>query len=118
MDKAFVIYTVNRFSPVTIISSMIPFSFHHPLNKLFYGGGDEEDVFPVQYKMNTRNCIKNLFENYGFVEEKFTRLDDLIFQKISLLNLIELWIWKMFKFFGATYPEHNLLGIYRKTMDR
>lgn len=109
-----VIYTINKYSPVPIITKMTPFHFHYRVKK-FLWGGEERDTFPVAYKMNTRKELKGLFTKHGFSEQSFHYLDDLSsFSRFKRLNLIELWVWKALKAIGVRYPENNLLGIYCK----
>ena len=100
--------------PTGIITYLTPNSWHYPVKRFFFNS-KMGDTFPVEYKMNTRADLKNIFESYGFHEECFLHLDDLaLFSRFRNLNLIELWLWKMFKFLGLRYPENNLLGVYRK----
>ncbi len=108
-----VIYTINKFSPVPIVTYLTPFSVHFKVKKLIWGG-EEKDTFPVAYKMNTRNTLHALFTKHGFVEEEFRYLDDLSsFKSFKFLNKCELVIWKALNSIGLRYPENNLLGIYR-----
>lgn len=110
-----VIYTINKFSPIPIITYITPFSWHFKIKKFFWGG-EERDTFPVAYKMNTRKELKDIFGRLGFTEECFQHLDDLsAFSKFRVLNLLEIWLWKVFKGLGLRYPENNLLGIYKKS---
>src|SRR5215813_9149587 len=62
-----VIYTIYRWSPVPLLTRIIPFRFHHPL-KLFLWGTEKKDTFPVTYQMNTREKLARLFEGSGFRE--------------------------------------------------
>ena len=110
-----VIYTINKFSPIPIITYLTPFSFHHKIKKFFWGG-EEKDTFPVAYKMNTRKELFRLFSCYNFSEEAFYYLDDLsAFFRFKTLNLLELLLWKGLKSLNMKYPENNLLGIYKYT---
>lgn len=112
---AVVIFTVNRWSPITVLSDLVPFRLHHPIKKLFWGG-DEEDTFPTVYKMNTRRELRALFESHGFEERYFTYLDDLAtFSNFKVLNYLELSAWKTLKRLRLRYPENCLLGVYEKT---
>lgn len=108
-----IIYTINKFSPVPIITYLMPFSIHFKIKKFFWGG-EESDTFPVVYRMNTRRELYKLFARHGFVEKDFLYLDDLsVFSRFKFLNLCELMIWKILNSIGLRYPENNLLGIYR-----
>jgi len=110
-----VVYTVNRWAPVTILSGCTPMWFHHFSKKLLWGG-DKKDTFPVTYLMNTRSRLNKLFAAAGFREVKFLRLDDcrtLAGWKTTLV--LELTIWKALRFLGIGYPESCLLGVYERT---
>ncbi len=112
-----VIYTINKFSPIPIITYLTPFSIHYKIKKIFWGG-EERDTFPVAYKMNTRKELHEIFTGSGFEEVDFQYLDDLsVFSQFKILNLLEIWLWKGFKMLGLRYPENNLLGIYRFNPD-
>lgn len=109
-----VIYTINRFSPIPMLTYLIPFALHFKI-KHFFWGGEERDTFPVAYKMNTRKQLSDLFEKHHFSEETFQYLDDLsTFYKFNIPNLLELWLWKILKAVDIKYPENNLLGLYRR----
>ncbi len=109
-----VVFTVNRRSPITLFSWLIPFRLHHPIKKLFWGG-EEEDTFPVQYLMNTRTELRKLFEEAGFEERAFAQPDDLsTFGRFRWLNYLELKFWSGFRLLGLRYPENCLLGAYRR----
>ena len=112
-----VIFTVNRWSPVTVLSSLLPFGFHHPIKKLFWDE-KEEDTFPTVYKMNTRRQLRELFRDCGFEERYFTYLDDLsVFARFKSLNYVELLAWQTLKQLHLPYPENCLLSVYEKTQD-
>ena len=112
-----VILTVNRWSPISLVSKIVPFRFHHAV-KAYFWGGSKEDTFPVHYRMNTRRELRELFEAAGFTEETFLRLDDLsAFSRFRLLGTLELSFWKALSVFGIHYPEHNLLAVYRRRTD-
>ena len=109
-----VIYTINKYSPVPILTYITPFSVHFKVKKFFWGG-EEKDTFPVAYKMNTRKELQSIFERFGFVEDNFQYLDDLsTLERFKFPNLAELSVWKLFSAIGLRYPENNLLGVYRK----
>jgi hypothetical protein len=109
-----VVFTVNKRSPITLLSGLTPFWVHHPVKKLMWGG-DEEDTFPVAYKMNTRSELGRLFSEGGFREIGFAYLDDLsAFGRFKFLNLCELFAWRACRGLGVNYPENCLLGIYQR----
>jgi SAM-dependent methyltransferase len=112
-----IVFTVNRWSPLSLASRAIPFGLHHPIKRLFWGG-EERDTFPVRYLMNTRLALRTSFEREGFREVGFAYLDDLsAFGQFRLLGALELSIWSGFNRVGVAYPENCLLGIYRAPRD-
>ncbi len=113
-DGLVIIYTINKFSPLPLLTYHTPFSWHYKIKK-FLWGGEEKDTFPVQYKMNTQRDLDKLFSSHGFEAAHFSKLDDLsFFKEFRALNRIDLRIWKALNRMGLQYPENNLLGIYRK----
>src|SRR5688572_9446033 len=109
-----VILTVNLWSPITIASRVTPIGMHHPIKSRIWGGS-EEDTFPVCYLLNTRSTLRGLFEQNGFREAAFARLDDLTaFGRFQLLNIAELVAWKALHRLGIAYPETCLLGVYER----
>jgi hypothetical protein len=112
-DASVVVLTVNGWSPISIVSRLMPFALHHPIKRLFWGG-DERDTFPVRYLMNTRATLRRQFESEGFVESAFGYLDDLsTFGQFRTLGTVELAAWSVLRRIGIVYPENCLLGIYR-----
>jgi SAM-dependent methyltransferase len=109
-----VIYTPNRWSPVEVASSLVPFGLHHPIKRLFWDG-DAKDTFPTAYKMNTRRRLRQLFADVEFDEVLFRHLDDCAtFSKFGSLNWLELQVWRLLNSLGCRYPENCLLGVYRR----
>jgi SAM-dependent methyltransferase len=110
---AVIVLTVNRWSPISIASRLLPFALHHPIKRLFWGG-EERDTFPVQYRMNTRAALRGVFQRRGFREIAFAYLDDLsTFGQFKRLGSWELAVWSRFAQAGIVYPENCLLGIYQ-----
>jgi SAM-dependent methyltransferase len=110
-----VVYTVNRFAPVSLVSAIIPFRFHNPIKRTFWQT-DENDTFPVFYRMNTRNKLVQVFEKYGFKEFHFEYLDDCrTFARFRSAMIIELYCWRMIHALGFPYPENCLLGVYERS---
>lgn len=109
-----VIYTINKFSPIPMITYITPFGLHYKIKRFFWGG-EEKDTFPVEYKMNSRKQLKKVFTQHGFCEVDFQYLDDVsTFAKFKTLSFIELLLWRVLNFFHMTYPENNLLGVYQR----
>jgi SAM-dependent methyltransferase len=109
-----VIYTVNRWSPLSMLSALTPHRWHYPLKRRFWGG-EEKDTFPVAYRMNTHRTLRRLFEPAGFAEQLFLRLDDLAtFSQVNALNWVELMTWRVLRLLRLVYPESCLLGVYQR----
>ncbi len=107
-----IIYTINRWSPVPIITWIVPFGLHHPIKRLIWKT-EEKDTFPVSYLMNTRKQLIQLFQRHGFREYYFAYLDDCrTSSRFRALQFVELAGWKLLKSLGIRYPENCLLGIY------
>jgi SAM-dependent methyltransferase len=109
-----VVYTINRWAPVSLLAWLIPFRFHHAL-KHYLWGTEEKDTFPVVYRMNTRSTLKRLFEAAGFRERSFAALADCrTFSRFRLLHQAELAAWRLLRAVGLGYPENCLLGVYER----
>ena len=109
-----VVYTIFRWSPIPLLTSLVPFQFHHSIKKKFWQT-EERDTFPVAYKMNTRKQLKAFFEDSGFKEILFLYLDDCrTLARFRIGTFFELSFWKTFSLFRFHYPEVCILGIYEK----
>ena len=109
-----VIYTINKWTPIALAAWLIPFRLHHPIKKLFWST-QQQDTFPVSYRMNTRSAIRKLAVGAGLAEESFRYLDDCrTFFRFEKLHYAELRLWRLFHRLGFTYPENCLLGVYAK----
>jgi SAM-dependent methyltransferase len=110
-----VVYTINRWSPLSIISWIVPFRFHHAFKRHVWGT-EEKDTFPVAYMMNTRTRLARVLGREGFKEVHFSYLSDCrIFYRYRLLHLLELSLWRLLKALRLGYPENCLLGVYECT---
>ena len=109
-----IIYTINKWSPIPVLTNLIPFNIRHPIKKFFWDT-DEKDTFPTAYKMNTRSNLANQFFAFGFNEVFFNYLDDCrTFAKYKSLLYLELTLMKILNFIGLNYPENCILGVYQK----
>jgi SAM-dependent methyltransferase len=109
-----VVYTINLWAPVPVLTALVPFRFHHRLKKLLWNT-EEKDTFPVSYKMNTRRRLEALFRAGGFTERAFLYLDDCrTFHRFAPLHFLELSLWKVLNTLGVHYPETCLLGVYQR----
>lgn len=109
-----IVYTVYKYSPVPIVTNLVPFKLHNPV-KYFLWDTEPADTFPTCFKMNTRKTLLNLFSNSQFSERLFLCLDDCrTFSGFKPLAYLELVIQKCLKRIGLRYPEYCLLGVYEK----
>lgn len=109
-----VIYTVNKYSPAPVITSLTPFRARHAIKKLLWST-EEKDTFPTAFRLNTRREIRKFMSQHGFTEEIFLRLDDCrSFARWRVLLFLELMIRTALHSIGVLYPEYCLLGVYRK----
>jgi 2-polyprenyl-3-methyl-5-hydroxy-6-metoxy-1,4-benzoquinol methylase len=112
-----VIYTVNRWAPMTILSGCTPMPVHHFVKKRLWGA-EEKDTFPVTYLMNTRSRLKALFAAAGFREIAFHRLDDCrTLAKWKTTLAFELMMWKALRSVSIGYPESCIIGVYERSGD-
>jgi 2-polyprenyl-3-methyl-5-hydroxy-6-metoxy-1,4-benzoquinol methylase len=112
--SAVVVYTPNRWSPVSLMAWLVPFRFHHAV-KHWLWGTEEQDTFPVEYKMNTRGALRRQFQAAGFRESYFRYLDDCrTLARFKATHLCELAACRMLNLVGIHYPENCLLGVYVK----
>ncbi len=110
-----VVYTVNKYSPVPMITSLVPFVLHQPLKWLLWRS-KKKDTFPTFFRMNTRVRLREIFEGAGFTEAFFAYLDDCrTTSRFKPLQWIELTAWRILRRVGLRYPENCLLGVYRKS---
>jgi 2-polyprenyl-3-methyl-5-hydroxy-6-metoxy-1,4-benzoquinol methylase len=110
---AVLVFTVNKWSPVSMASAIIPFRLHHTFKTILWDA-EERDTFPTAYKMNTRRELRRLFTSAGFRERHFEYLDDCRTTcNFRRLNWLELQARRMFRAAGFVYPENCLLGIYQ-----
>jgi len=108
------IYTVYKYSPVPLITNMVPFKLHNPAKRVLWGT-EPEDTFPTCFKMNTQETLHDIFARHGFRERLFMRLDDCrTFSGFKPLAYAELALRKALNGMGLRYPEYCLLGIYEK----
>lgn len=110
-----VIYTVNRWAPLTVMSSHTSLGVHHAVKRLLWRT-EEKDTFPVEYLMNTRSTLNSLFASAGFREVEFHRLDDCrTLARWKFTSLLEMAVWKALRMAGLGYPESCLLGVYERS---
>ena len=109
-----VVYTINKWSPISVVAWLTPFWLHHPIKRLFWKT-EAKDTFPVAYRMNTRRTLAEVAAAHGFREQAFRHLDDLSAgARFRWLNYGELLAWKTLHAVGLRYPENCLLGVYER----
>jgi 2-polyprenyl-3-methyl-5-hydroxy-6-metoxy-1,4-benzoquinol methylase len=109
-----IVYTINRWSPVPIVTYLVPFRFHHLPKRLLWNS-NRRDTFPVVYRMNTRSALGQVFGRHGFQESEFGYLDDCrTFAAFRVMLILELCLWRGLHFLGLRYPENCLLSVYRR----
>ncbi|MAT92314.1 MAG: hypothetical protein CME59_06905 [Halioglobus sp.] len=109
-----VVYTVYRYSPVPLITNLVPFSLHNPVKRILWGT-EPEDTFPTCFRMNTQQTLLDLFARHGFRERLFLRLDDCrTFSGFRPLAWAELALRRLLNRWGRRYPEYCLVGVYEK----
>lgn len=109
-----IVFTVDLWSPITMVSQVVPFDLHYPVKK-FLWGGEEKDTFPTAYRMNTRSTLRKLFARGGFTEAEFAWVDDCsALSRFPLLNTVELLARTALRKVAMRYPECNLLGVYQR----
>ena len=109
-----IIYTVYKYSPVPLITNLVPFKLHNPVKKILWGT-EPEDTFPTCFKMNTRNTLGAIFSGRGFKERLFLCPDDCrTFSGFRPLAYAELLLCKLLNRFSLRYPEFCLIGAYEK----
>jgi len=109
-----VIYTVFAGSPAPLLTRIVPMALRHVI-KSWLWGTQPKDTFPTRFKMNTRGVLQRLFAGVGMHEQAFWRLDDCrTFARFRWLLELELRVMRLCRAVGVPYPEHCLLGVYRK----
>jgi len=109
-----VVFTVSAWSPVPLLTRLAPMGLRHRV-KSWLWGTQPKDTFPTCFKMNSRGALQRQFAAVGMHEEQFLRLDDCrTFARFRGLSEMELRAMRIFRMVGVPYPEHCLLGIYRK----
>jgi SAM-dependent methyltransferase len=109
-----VVYTPNRWAPVSIIASLVPNRLHHRFKRIVWDA-EERDTFPTAFKLNTRGDLARHFGAHGMREVYFAYLDDCrTFSGFRALSVLELCTQRLLRWFGLRYPENCLLGVYRK----
>lgn len=111
-----IVYTVFAGSPMPLLTRLAPMGLRHRV-KAWLWGTAPKDTFPTCFKMNTRGALRRLFAGVGMTEDAFLRLDDCrTFARFRWLLQCELQVRSCCRAVGLPYPEHCLLGVYRKPL--
>jgi SAM-dependent methyltransferase len=109
-----VVYTVNKWSPVSVVARLVPFSLHYVLKRLVWHV-EGRDTHPVVYRMNTRRSLARAFRAAGFRERYFARLDDCRASGGSRwLRYLELSTRLLLRRCSLPYPEACLLAVFER----
>ncbi len=109
-----VVFTVSAWSPVPLLTRLAPMPLRHAV-KSWLWGTQPKDTFPTRFRMNTRRALRRRFAAVGLHEQAFLRLDDCrTFARFRSLSRLELFGMRLCRAVGVPYPEHCLLGIYRR----
>lgn len=109
-----VVYTPHKWAPFSILARATPMAIHHFFKRILWST-EERDTFPVQFKMNTRAALREVFSRESMRETNFRLIDDCrVFQKFYLLNYAELTARRLFRALRIRYPETCILAVYTK----
>jgi SAM-dependent methyltransferase len=109
-----VVYTVFAGSPMPLLTRLAPMALRHRV-KAWLWGTAPKDTFPTRFRMNTRGGLRRLFAGAGMREQAFLRLDDCrTLARFRSLHELELRLMRACRALRLPYPEHCLLGCYRK----
>jgi SAM-dependent methyltransferase len=110
------IYTPYKWAAMSVVASLIPFRWHHPLKQLIWDA-EARDTFPTAYKLNTRADLDRYASAHGLTERYFSRLDDCrVFTRYRWINYGELSIQRVLKGLGVHYPETCIIGGFERTL--
>jgi SAM-dependent methyltransferase len=109
-----VVFTVFAGSPMPLLTRLAPMPLRHAV-KSWLWGTQPKDTFPTRFRMNTRSALRRTFAQVGMNEAAFLRLDDCrTFARFRRLSRWELRGMRLCRALGLPYPEHCLLGVYRR----
>lgn len=109
-----VVYTVYRWSPVSIMAKLVPHRAHHVFKRLLWQS-EEKDTFPVVYKLNTRSDLRSQMAAADLREDLFLYLDDCrTTARFRVTHFAELATRSLLRKLGFRYPELCLLATYVK----
>ena len=108
-----VVYTVNKWAAVPVLTKLLPFRFHQPIKKILWGT-KEEETFPTWFRLNTQKALAKSLSKIGLEEQLFMYLDDCrAFARFRSLHFLELSLWRLLRLFKLRHYDNCLLGMYR-----
>ncbi len=109
-----IIYTPHKWAPMSIVASIVPFSWHNTLKRLLWDT-EARDTFPIQYKLNCREDLLRHCSAAGLQELHYERIDDCrVTNNYLALNHIELQVRRWLRTARLAYPEACILAVYGK----
>jgi SAM-dependent methyltransferase len=109
-----VVYTVDAWSPMPLLTRLAPMSLRHVVKRWLWRT-EEKDTFPTVFAMNTRGRLARLMGEAGLSEVGFAWLDDCrTFGRFAAGQWCELSLRRVLRGLRLRYPERCLLGVYRR----
>ncbi len=109
-----VIYTVDAWSPMPLLTRLAPMSLRHVV-KRFLWRTESKDTFPTKFKMNSRQRLAALMQAGDLHEVSFAWLDDCrTLGRFRAGQWCELSLRRALRAVGLRYPERCLLGVYSR----
>ena len=110
-----VIYTINKFSPVSIAAMIIPHRLHHSIKRLLWrdrGAGHLPGRLSDEHQKDTGWACSRATASDCFI------LPTLLIVRFSVafacLHFLELSIWRLCRSIGLNYPENCLLAVFER----
>lgn len=109
------IYTVHAASPSALVGKLAPQTLHRlAMRGLFRG--EDRDVFPAYYRMNTIGQLRWILR--GFEARQLSLLDDCrLTLRRPKLHAAELALWSIWRRTTLAYPECCILGEFTPTTE-
>ena len=112
-----VLVTPFKWSIASILAALIPAGLHGNFVRLLFPSREDKHIFPTFYKLNTRSDLKRWFESLGFAEVTFLRIPDCsLLQRFRMGTRLELFLFRICRALRITYPETNIVAVFRKSV--
>lgn len=89
----FVSIAPNKWSLYSLVTRVVPNSWHGPIVKVFYGR-PEHDTFPTFFRMNTEKELDRLFLETGLEQQEFIYNDSDRYIGFSFITKPLSWLWQ------------------------